>query len=77
MCSYVDQVIERGRIAGYDGGYAEGYAEGIAEARHDIITRMLTISPIDTVVKFGGFSFDEVKLVYDEMLQNGSVQCES
>ncbi len=81
MCSYLDQVIERGRIAGYAEGYAEGFAEGftkgIAEEKHNIIMRMLTISPVESVVKIGGFSYDEVKLVYDEMLQTGPVPCES
>lgn len=93
MCSYLDQVIERGRIAGYVEGFAEGYAEGfpegfsegfaerfaegIVEEKHNIITRMLTISPVESVVKIGGFTYDEVKLVYDEMLQTGPVPCES
>ena len=73
MCTYLDQLEERGWSRGIAEGEAKGIAKGIAEGeakqKQRIISRMLTMNPIDTVVKFGGFSYDEVKLVYDNMIR--------
>ncbi len=81
MCTYIDQLLEKGRnqgkaegkiegkAEGMAEGMAEGIAKGIAKEKQNIISRMLTINPIENVVKFGGFSYDEVKLVYDNMIR--------
>ena len=77
MYTYLDQMIERGRVEGWAGGKAEGRVEGIAEGvtigekkeRNKIISKMLTINPLDTVVALGVFSYDEVKSVYDHMIR--------
>lgn len=73
MYTYLDQMIERGRVEGWAGGKAEGIAEGVTigekKERNKIISKMLTINPLDTVVALGGFSYDEVKSVYDHMIR--------
>ncbi len=69
MFTYLDQMIEKGRAEGHVEGKAEGKVEGKVEERENIISRMLTMNPLDTVVKVGGFSYDEVKRIYDNMIR--------